>query len=53
MVNMCRLRTSAVGFCRSESGSYSAEFAIWTPFLLVMLLLIIDFSYLMVSNASM
>ncbi len=53
MVNMYRLRTGAVGFCRSESGSYSAEFAIWTPFLLAMLLLIIDFSYLMVSNASM
>lgn len=40
-------------FREQEDGSLTVEMAIWAPFLLCMLALIMDFAYLMVVNANM
>ncbi|MFZ5962988.1 TadE/TadG family type IV pilus assembly protein [Thalassococcus sp. BH17M4-6] len=47
------VHTILARFKKDESGSQTVEFIIWTPLLTATLLLIVDFSYLMVSNASM
>ncbi|WP_417720039.1 TadE/TadG family type IV pilus assembly protein [Salipiger sp.] len=40
-------------FWRDETGSFTVEVVVWSPLLLVSLLLILDFANLMVVNASM
>ena len=40
-------------FLRDESGSFTLEVMIWSPLLIGTLLLILDFSYLMMVNAGM
>ncbi|KMK67640.1 TadE/TadG family type IV pilus assembly protein [Puniceibacterium sp. IMCC21224] len=53
MLNGFSTRGFIARFRKEETGSLSVEVAIWTPLILASLLAVIDFSHLMVSNASM